>query len=131
MFLFYSLYYSVLRYRSNIITTFKYLKCFEINMLGNLLKNFIVDIMSNPNRNEIYELVKKEPMSITDLERRTGLAYKNVFMHVKKLKEFGMVQTEKKQKEKGRPVIVSVTGKTKNQLQEELKQNLKKAVESF
>lgn len=64
------------------------------------------EILKNNNRREIMELVYKQPLNLSQISEKTGLAYKNVLAHVKKLKNAGLVITEKKEKEHGRQVIV-------------------------
>lgn len=65
--------------------------------------------VTNSNREEILELLKKEgDLTITEITNKVGLAYKNVHAHIKKLLSVGLITTEKQEKTKGRKVIVKL-----------------------
>jgi DNA-binding transcriptional ArsR family regulator len=71
-----------------------------------------VNILDNPNRKEILSLVKKKKLTIQQISNAIKLSYQNTFTHIKLLEEFGLVLCEKNHKEQGRPVYVSATNKT-------------------
>lgn len=77
----------------------------------------VLNLFNNPNRRQIYELVRKEKgLNISDISKKVKLSYQNTFAHVKKLEEYGLIRTEKQEKEKGRSVRLFPTKKTYNAL---------------
>lgn len=70
------------------------------------------DICTNPNRVEIIEIVAAhEPISIKDITKKVGLAYKNVHAHIQMMAKYNLLNIEKNEKVSGRPVMVSLNEK--------------------
>ena len=80
-------------------------------------------LFKNPNRKEIYNLIKKKPLSITDISKTISLSYDSTHTHVKLLEEYGLIEAEKHNKTRGRKVIVQTTNKSYSQLQKEFTEN--------
>jgi DNA-binding transcriptional ArsR family regulator len=77
-----------------------------------IIQRFIKAVLVTRNRNrlEILELLHKhKELNLTQISEKVGIAYQNVLPHIKKLKEAGLVEVEKKEKSQGREVLVRIT----------------------
>ena len=69
-------------------------------------KEKLDNLFKNPNRKEIFNLVKKKPLSITQISEEIKLSYNNTHTHVRLLEKYGLVKAERQNKTRGRKVIV-------------------------
>lgn len=66
----------------------------------------LLDIFMNPTRRNILELCKEKPHTIIGLEKFLKLGHGTILYHVNFLKKMGLVITDKKNNEVGRPTYV-------------------------
>lgn len=82
------------------------------------------DLLSNPTRKEIYDLIHRRKLTITELSNKVNLSYKNTFFHVKTLEYYGLVRRDKQSRTVGRIVYVLPEKLTYEQLKKKVKKEL-------
>jgi len=82
------------------------------------LKETTKTILNIKNRKEIYNLIQKKKLNITEISKNIKLSYKNTFLHIKKLEKVGLIKKETDQKVKGQETYIIPT---KNKISDILK----------
>jgi len=60
------------------------------------------------NRKQIFDLLQKKKLTISQIHREIKLSYQSTFAHIKYLEDLGLVRCEKQEKQQGRSVVVIV-----------------------
>ncbi len=67
----------------------------------------IKEIMTNEIDLEILRALLSKDFYLKELAQGIGIAYKNLFPHIRKLEKAGLIETEKKKNTRGQKVIVT------------------------
>ncbi len=79
----------------------------------------IEKIVNQKNRKQIYELIMKKKLNITQIAKEVDLSYKNTFFHIKKLEALGLVRCKKQEFKQGQSVLVLPADKTLADIRED------------
>ncbi len=63
----------------------------------------ILDLLGNPTRREILQLIAEEPRYVTELSLETGVRKMAIERHVRQLEEFGVISSQEERIGRGRP----------------------------
>jgi len=90
--------------------------------------------LDNPYRRRILSLCLDKKLSISELQRELNIAYKNVYNHIKILREFGLIRDVKQTWAKSQEVKIETSKemlKVLNDLDKKLKLERKKEVSRY
>lgn len=84
----------------------------SIDTVTGAIKANIDGVLSNPNRQEILDVIKNKKLTITEISKKVKLSYRQTFFHIVALEKYGFIKKDKQYKEQGRKVYVIPTNKT-------------------